>query len=140
MLNPSPCSLSAATAPQHQRVLVGQRAAHEQAELVAAEAVGAADARQRGREPAQQRVARGVAEGVVVVLEAVEVEEDERVRTPVALARSRSWIERAAVGQLGQLVGQRLAAGACAAAGSSRAASARRGRARRTARRRRGRA
>ena len=53
----------------------------QDAELVAAQAVGAAVARDRGgeigAEALQQRVAGGVAEGVVVLLEAVEVEEGE---------------------------------------------------------------
>ena len=90
MLKPSPCSLRALR--RRRRSWRDRRSSapvEQQAELVAAEPVGAADGGQRGREPAQQRVAGGVAEGVVVVLEAVEVEEDERVR-PCGRGLSRS--------------------------------------------------
>ena len=84
----------------------------ERAELVAAHPERAAAAGQVGREVAaeadEQRVARGVAEGVVVVLEAVEVEEDEHERAGV-------------VG-----LGQQLARGRGPARGGCRARSARR--------------
>ena len=52
-----------------------------------------------------------MAERVVVVLEAVEVEEDQRVRTAGRGGALEVVDERAAVGELGQLVGERLVAG-----------------------------
>ena len=56
----------------------------QHAELVAAEPVGVADVAdslgQPRREPHQQAVAGGVAEGVVVLLEAVEVEQEQGAR------------------------------------------------------------
>ena len=62
--------------------------AHDDAELVAAHPVGVAAPRDEAREvvaePAEQRVAGGVAERVVVLLEAVQVEE----RRDVALVRA----------------------------------------------------
>ena len=83
IVNPSPCSLSAATARRD------QRASSSSAPVDAAGRTRRRRAGRRGRagdgvsarrEALQQRVAGGVAEGVVVLLEAVEVEERERVR------------------------------------------------------------
>ena len=82
------------------------------AELVAAEAVGVAaraDAPRRLRaEPRQQRVAGGVAEGVVVALEAVEVEQ-QRARGLAASPREAALEvahQRAAVAEAGERVGR----------------------------------
>jgi hypothetical protein len=91
-------------------------AVEQDAELVAAEAVGASVAGDRrlkiAGETAQERVARGVTEGVVVLLEAVEVEERERARL-VRRRRPRGVIEvehqGPAVRQPGEAVGQRFA-------------------------------
>ena len=89
----------------------------ERAELVAAHPERAAAAGQVGREVAaeadEQRVARGVAEGVVVVLEAVEVEQHEHERAGVVgLGQHRLEVagQRAAVAEPGQRVGHRLVA------------------------------
>ena len=63
----------------------------EQAELVAAEPVRSAPVRaasELAAEPREQRVAGGVAEGVVVALEAVEVEEKQRPRAGPGVAAS----------------------------------------------------
>ena len=69
----------------------------QRAELVAAHPVGAAAALQvvlkGGAQPHEQRVAGGVAEGVVVLLEAIEVEEHEHQR--VAVVGSRESMPRA---------------------------------------------
>ena len=92
---------------------------------------------------AQQRVAGGVAEGVVVVLEAVEVVERERA-AGVRAGRDRARLEVAhqpaavAAGRSARRSSPRAGRGAASA--RSRAASARSGRARRRARCRRGRA
>src|SRR2546429_575450 len=72
----------------HRRVdVVGEHRAagmQEHAELVAAEAVGRAASDyallEGGAQPGEQRVAGRVAEGVVVPLESVEVEQNEHVR------------------------------------------------------------
>ena len=66
-----------------------------------------------GAEALQQRVAGGVAEGVVVLLEAVEVEE--REAAPVGGRRLVGGVlevahQGAAVGQAGEAVGERLVA------------------------------
>ncbi len=99
---------------------MADRGALEQhAELVAAEAVGGAalghDFGQPATEAGQQRVARGVAEGVVVALEAVEVEEGQCAR-PLSDAVREGLLEvgheRPPVGQPGQPVLERLAAAA----------------------------
>ena len=66
-----------------QRIVGGEPSVQQEAELIAAEAIGppvVADRRaQGGPEPGQQRIAGSVAEGVVVALEAVEIEEHERL-------------------------------------------------------------
>ena len=76
---PSPCSASAATQASASTLQPGRPRVDDDAELVAAEPVGAAVAvhgvREPLAEPHQQAVAGGVAEGVVVLLEAVEVEQ-----------------------------------------------------------------
>ena len=101
-------------APSTSGVVVVSAPSSEQAELVAAEPVGAPPTRgQRGREPAQQRVAGRMAERVVVVLEAVEVEEDERVRA--SRVRSAARGRRSSARRLGSSVSlsvERLVAGA----------------------------
>ena len=77
----------------HDRFAGGGIAIEQHAELVAAQAIGAAVARDRGVEVGaqalQQRVAGGVAEGVVVLLEAVEVEERERAAVGAGRVRRR---------------------------------------------------
>ena len=125
-------------APPRRRAMIGSatpRRAQEDAELVAAHAEGACHGRRGSAtrlraEPREQRVARRVAERVVVVLEAVEVEEDEHQRALVAAVGERLVErrgERAAVAEAGQRVGQRLAAGgARASARYSRKVSTRR--------------
>ena len=95
----------------------GRRAGRTRRRRGGTRAPTAASAR---REAPQQRVAGRVAERVVVVLEAVEVEEDQRVRAARRAALVEVVEQRAPVRQLGQLVGQRLVAGGVAAAGSSR--------------------
>ena len=81
MRKPSPCSLSAAPATASTPSTRSRSAGDEHAELVAAEAERPALRRDRRGEaagqPAQQQVARGMAEAVVVGLEAVEVEDRE---------------------------------------------------------------
>ena len=130
---PSPCSLSAPTARATSGASSSQRAFDEQAELVAAEPVGApADGGQRGRQAAQQRVPGRVAERVVVVLEAVEVEEDERVAP--APGRRRRGRRRAPAGSAARSAcPSSPRAASCARARSSGAASASPGPCRRTA-------
>ena len=115
MVNPSPCSVSAAGAGGG--LLDGVPGDVEQhAELVAAHPVGrsgAGDVRpELGPEALQQSIAGRVAVGVVVVLEPVEVEERQHgapswpgVGHAVEIAR-----EGAAVAQAGERVGQRLLA------------------------------
>ena len=73
-------------AGREQRVDARPGPADQRAELVAAQPVGAARpgdgvGEPRGQ-PHEQLVAGGVAEGVVVLLEAVEVEEEQRARRP----------------------------------------------------------
>src|SRR5207247_3971515 len=85
----------------------------QHAELVAAEPVGATLALDRGVEPvrdaSEQGVAGRVAERVVVRLEAVEVEDDQREGQPVIAERSVELEhEPAAVAEPGQRVGQSL--------------------------------
>jgi hypothetical protein len=79
----------------------------EQAELVAAEAVGgsrrASDAVEPARQPHEQGVAGGVTEGVVVALEAVEVEHEEHARARPPLGQVR--LELPPVGQAAESVG-----------------------------------
>jgi hypothetical protein len=83
----------------------------QRAELVAAQAVrlGACGHRrhQVAREPAQQRVAGGVPVRVVVVLEAVEVEEGDQCLAPVLENNLEIAHEFRAVAQLCEVVGQR---------------------------------
>jgi hypothetical protein len=86
----------------------------EDAELVAAEPVGAtvaADGRgQVGAQPAEQRVARRVPESVVVLLEAIQVEEGEDPLLPGVPGKLAldGLEEVAAVPEPGQLVGERV--------------------------------
>ena len=82
--------------PVDQRLRLALADGGEQTELVPSEAVGGSVAREDGRElgaePREQRVSRGVAEAVVVALEAVEVEEHEHRRrdgSPAAVVRGR---------------------------------------------------
>ena len=89
--------------------------AGQHAELVAAESVGATLAVDRRAEPArdasEQRVARGVAERVVVRLESVQVEDDERERRAFVRQRSIELEHEApTVAEPGQRIGQRLLA------------------------------
>ena len=111
-MKPSPRSVSARRGARDDRVGDLVARVEQRAELVAAHPERAAAAGQVGREVAaeadEQRVARRVAEGVVVVLEAVEVEEHEHERAGV-------------VG-----LGQQLARGRAPARGGCRARSARR--------------
>ena len=95
-------------------------ALEQRAELVAAHPVGACRGRRRpsaARAPRriEQRVAGRVAEGVVVVLEAVEVEEHEDHRAARRARRGSTRLEvvgqPAAVAQPGERVGQRVLAG-----------------------------
>src|SRR6185312_502529 len=98
----------------HRRLV---RRARDDAELVAAGAVGVPTERgdsvgERGAEAHEERVAGLVAERVVVVLEAVEVEQGEyrgiaRARVPHAPLEVGE--ELAAVAEAGQPVGRRLA-------------------------------
>ena len=91
MVNSSPTSLSACAAPamtsSRRSALDGQHGA----ELVAAQPVGLAVGRDRsgqlGSEAGEQGVAGGMAEGVVVALEAVEVEEHQQARSPLGRGR-----------------------------------------------------
>ena len=88
----------------------------EDTELVAAQAVGAADRPdgvvEVGAEAPQQGVADGVPEGVVVGLEAVEIEEDELVRGQPLPGAGQEAVEvshqRPAVAQAGEVIGERL--------------------------------
>ena len=100
---------------RQQRVELARIARHERAELVTAETVGrpavAHGALETPRELREQPVAFEMPERVVVVLEAVEVEEDQRRR----LVRRRDGDraieildEQAAVAELRQVVRQRL--------------------------------
>ena len=109
-------SASAFTARVDDRVVGLGVALEQDAELVAAETVGAAVAGdgglEVGAEALQERIAGHVAEGVVVLLEAVEVEE--REGAPVGGRRLVGGVlqvahQGAAVGQAGEAVGQRLA-------------------------------
>ena len=88
-------------------------AVEQDAELVAAEAVGLAAALDHALELAgeadEQRVAGGVAEDVVVVLEAVEVEQRDRALDVGVEAVLEVAHQAAAVAEAGQRVGQRLA-------------------------------
>ena len=109
----SPVSLSASAGAGEQRVGLGRGG--EQAELVAAHAVGGAVGAERvgqvAAEPVQQRVAGRVAEGVVVGLEAVEVEEREQ-HGPLGRGVGGQPLEvgeqRAPVAEAGQGVGRGL--------------------------------
>ena len=93
---PSPCSDSAAAAPMIERLGRPRRPACSSAQnssppMRKADAAPAQEAREAAAEPHEQRVAGGVAERVVVVLEAVEVEEHEHERlAAVARGSSRS--------------------------------------------------
>src|SRR3954447_9144836 len=84
----------------------------DDAELVAAEAgqhvVRAEHAAQARADAPQQLVAGGVAQGVVELLEVVEIEQQQRGAPPAAHDLVEVPGERAAVGQAGQLVGARL--------------------------------
>jgi hypothetical protein len=68
---------------------------------------------QLGAEPAQQRVARRVAEAVVVALEAVEVEQQQQVRQRLVLGAQQLEVAQQLepVAEPGQRVGPRLSAG-----------------------------
>ena len=87
---PSPCSASAATQASTSTSSAGRARVQHDAELVAAEPVGAPVAVHGVGEPLaqphQQAVAGRVAEGVVVLLEAVEVEQHQRERSARAVA------------------------------------------------------
>jgi hypothetical protein len=87
---------------------------HQHAELVAAHPVRDRVAGERAGEPVpephEQRVAGRVAEGVVVALEAVEVDEDEPGGCGQSLQRAVEVVEQPApVAEAGELVGQRVA-------------------------------
>jgi hypothetical protein len=80
----------------------------EHAELVAADAVGAAPVdglRERGAEPLEQDVARAVAVAVVVALEPVEVEQQQGVGVVGAQHAREIALQDAPVVQPGQWVG-----------------------------------
>ena len=91
-----------------------RRLAQQEAELVAAQPVGApvgaAGLEQGLAEPLEQRVARAVPERVVVGLEPVEVEEDQRAAAVGLQHGVEVGHQRAAVGQVGEAVGEGLAA------------------------------
>ena len=93
---------------------VDEPSVDEDAELVAAEPVGRAAAgdapAQPFAEPVEQRVAGGVAERVVVGLEAVEVEQQQEPprRVPAVEEGLQALHQRASVAETGQLVGERL--------------------------------
>ena len=94
-----PVSLSASAASSSELVAPAGRDGGEQAELVAAHPVDAAEALGRRLQALgqadEQRVAGRVAEAVVVLLEAVEVEEREQLRPLVARERT-SRVSRSA--------------------------------------------
>ena len=96
------------------RVEAAELAVEQETELVPAEAVGGAAALdragQRAAEPREQRVAGAVAERVVVGLEAVEIEEQQRADVLVGVAqRILEVVHQAApVGQATEPVGERL--------------------------------
>ena len=99
--------------------LLGRARAREQhRELVAAEAgedvVGAQDAAQARADLGEHGVAGVMAERVVELLEAVDVDDQQRQRLVVCARagqmRAQPAAELAAVGQAGELVGRRLAA------------------------------
>ena len=96
------------------RVEAPEPAVEQQAELVAAEPVGGAAALdragQRAAEPREQRVARRMPERVVVGLEAVEVEEQQRAGVLVGVDQGVLEVghQPAPVGQPAEPVGERL--------------------------------
>ena len=114
-VKPSPRSASAAA--QRRRVVgVGGRGVEQEAELVAADAgrrARGADGRRELGRGGEQRVAGGVAEGVVVALEAVEVEEPRaRLARRGRRQLAREVVhERAPVRQPGERVRARVTAG-----------------------------
>jgi hypothetical protein len=106
----------------------GRLGAREHAELVAAHPVGGPAGGHRGLqacgEAGQQRVAGGVAEGVVVGLEAVEVEDRQHDRAgAVELGRLALQLlhQGAAVADAGERVGLGVAAGGVALLGERHA-------------------
>ena len=118
MWKPSPCSVNAAAAPRMIGSATWGPRAEEHAELVPAHAVRVAAAvdvpRQRAAQALEQGIAGRMPEAVVVVLEAVEVEEHQDQRVGVIGRRdpARKGVgERAAVPEPGERVRQRLAAG-----------------------------
>ena len=112
-------SRSSATSPQllcDRKGTCTARAGEDYPELLAADArrqIGFAHAvADHTRGPAQDVVARLMAEAIVDLLEVVEVEEDERERRLEA-QRARDLLlqylyEAAAIGEIGELVGHRL--------------------------------
>ena len=97
------------------RVLTPETPGVEGAELIPAEAVGATpapdDRLQLAAEPCEQRVAGGMTEGVVVALESVQVEEDERVRLAVGDGDLEIGEQLAAVAQAAEWVGEQVIGG-----------------------------
>ena len=115
MANASPASDSAAAASATTVSARVRLDRGEHAELVAAHPVGVADpvdgVRQALAEAGQQRVARWMAERVVVLLEAVEIEErehDAALAAGVHQRRVEVVDQRAAVGEPRQRVGAGL--------------------------------
>ena len=116
-MKPSPCSVSADAAPAMIGSATSPPGSNSAQNSSPPMRYARPAPRQVGREvraqPHEQRVAGGVAEGVVVVLEAVEVEEHEHDRARVVgLGQQRGELarQRAAVAEAGQRVGQRLVA------------------------------
>ncbi len=125
-LNMLPRSVRAAVAAPMSASSVVNRPFKQEAELIAAEAIGppvAADrGAQSGPDPAQEGVAGGVAEGVVVALEAVEIEEHERLGVAlVGVGDGDVQIahQPPAVAQAAEAVGHRVLARCDAASGCS---------------------
>ena len=111
----SPCSASARRGAGDDELGLGQVVRDDDAELVAAHPVGMSAARDELAEvlaePREQRVARGMPERVVVVLEAVQVEEHEHeVGVRVAERVLEIVVEAAAVAEPGDDVGAGLLA------------------------------
>ena len=110
-MKPLPCSASADRGAGDDRITGGKASLKQDAELIAAQAVGRPVAQDRSRQGMaqvrQELVSGAVAEGVVVVLESVQVEEGERRLVPVLRAPHRLpevLDQPAAVGEAGEHV------------------------------------
>ena len=121
MLKPLPCSVERACRPRAISSSSERAAGDQDAELIAAHPVGRPwpldGGHQRRRRAAQQHIAGAVAEGVVVALEAVEIEHHERRGWPRParwIASSRSSINRRRLPSPVERVGRSpRASGAC---------------------------